>query len=105
MRWNHLAEDSDGSLWIKTYYEGVVHVKSDAKNLFSINNNTKFDIDRYNNQGGLPGNQYNIISINNKTLFATDAGLFRFDPGSKSFIPDSTLGETFTDSTHHIYCR
>ena len=36
-----LAEDSDGSLWLNTYYDGVVHVKSNAKDLFSINNNTQ----------------------------------------------------------------
>ena len=97
-----LTEDSDGSLWIKTFYEGVVHVKSDSKNLFSFNKSSKLEIDRYNKKAGLPGNQYDIISINNKTLFATDAGLFRFDPGSNSFISDFTLGETFTDSTHYI---
>ena len=78
-----LTEDNDGSLWIKTFYEGVVHISSNSNNLFSINNSSNIKVDRYNKQNGLPGKQCNIISINKKTLFATDAGLFRFAPDSK----------------------
>jgi len=97
-----LTEDSDGSLWINTYYDGVVHVKSNAKDLLSINNNTKFDIERYNSRNGFPGNRHSIISIDNKVLFNTDAGLYKFDSLTKSFVPDSILGKEFTNSSHHI---
>ena len=99
---NSLAEDSDGSLWIHTFYEGIVHVKSNSNNLFSMNDTTKLEIEKYNKQNGLPGNKCSIITIDDKTLFATDAGLFRFDPSSKSFIPDFTLGKFFADSSHFI---
>ena len=97
-----LTEDSDGSIWIETYYEGIVHVKSVSGNLFSSNKNTKLDIERFSKHKGLPGKNYNIISINGKTLFATDAGLFRFDAGLKKFIPDSTFGKEFADSSYYI---
>ncbi|MEJ2495043.1 MAG: ATP-binding protein, partial [Ignavibacteriaceae bacterium] len=99
---NSLTEDSDGSLWIHTFYEGIVHVKSNSNNLFSMNDTNKLEIEKYNKQNGLPGNKCNIITLDNKTLFATDAGLFRFDPSSKSFIPDFTLGKFFADSSHFI---
>jgi len=97
-----LTEDNDGSLWIKTFYEGVVHIKSNSKNLFSMSNTSKLEIERYNGQNGLPGNKCNIISIDDKTLFATDKGLLRFDPESKRFITDFTLGKFFADSSHFI---
>ncbi|MEJ2507570.1 MAG: triple tyrosine motif-containing protein, partial [Ignavibacteriaceae bacterium] len=97
-----LTEDNDGSLWIKTFYEGVVHISSNSNNLFSTNNSSNIKVDRYNKQNGLPGKQCNIISINKKTLFATDAGLFRFAPDSKRFVKDFTLGKFFSDSSHFI---
>jgi signal transduction histidine kinase/DNA-binding response OmpR family regulator/ligand-binding sensor domain-containing protein len=97
-----LVEDSDGSLWIETSYGGAVHVKNDTGDLFSLNKSTKIEIDRYNNQNGLPGNNYIIISIDGKTLFATNDGLFRFDAILKRFIPDSTLGSGFTNSSHSV---
>jgi signal transduction histidine kinase/DNA-binding response OmpR family regulator/ligand-binding sensor domain-containing protein len=99
---NSLVEDSDGSLWINTFYEGIVHVSSNSKNLFSLNGSSHLEVERYNKQNGLPGNKCNIITLDNKTLFATDASLFRFDPSSKSFIPDFTLGKFFADSSHFI---
>ena len=97
-----LVEDNDGSLWINTFYEGVVHVTSNAKNSFSVNNKSRFEVKRYNKRNGLPGNQYGIISIDGKAIFNTDAGLFRFDPVKEKFLPDSILGKEFADSVYHI---
>ena len=96
-----LAEDSDGSLWINTY-SGVVHVKIDAQNLSSINDKTIFETERYNKRDGFPGNQHSIILIDNKVLFATDAGLYSFDSLTKNFLPDSIFGKEFNNSTHYI---
>ncbi len=97
-----LIEDSDGSLWIQTFYEGVVHVVSESGNLFSMNKNTKIKLERYNKPNGLPGNRYNIISIDGKTLFTTDKGLFRFDKKLKKIQPDSSLGKDFVESPRFI---
>lgn len=96
-----IFEDVDGSLWIKTYYEGIVHIKNFNASSINTSDISEIKIDRYNNNG-LPGNEYDIFSVGNKVLFATDAGLFRFDKQSESFIPDSSLGYSFTDSTHQI---
>lgn len=98
----YLIEDVDGSLWIKTFYGGIVHLKSNAKNLFSISDDSQIIMDRYNNQNGLPGSWCNVISVSGKVLFATDLGLFRFNSESKAFISDSTLGESFIGSTHSV---
>ena len=98
----YLVEDADGSLWIKTFYEGIIHLKCSNKNLFSISGNKEIVMNRYNSRNGLPGDWCDIISVSGKTLFATNAGLFRFDAGLKSFIPDSTFGESFAGSTYSI---
>jgi signal transduction histidine kinase/DNA-binding response OmpR family regulator len=97
-----LTEDTDGSLWIETYYGGVVHIKSDSGKLFSVTEENKIEINRYTKDEGLPGNQYNIFSVDNKILFATDAGLYSFDKKSETFVPESMFGPSFNDSTHII---
>jgi signal transduction histidine kinase/DNA-binding response OmpR family regulator/ligand-binding sensor domain-containing protein len=98
-----IVEDVDGSLWINTYYEGVVHIKNYSFNsLIHSTDKGEIEIIRYDKTNGLPGNDCNIFSVGNKVLFATDAGLFSFDKQSKCFIPETLLGNTFTDSTNHI---
>lgn len=98
-----IVEDSDGSLWIKTYYEGVIHVRNYNASAFLDGTGSKeIILNRYNNSNGLPGNECNIFSFGDKILFATDKGLYRFDSRSESFIPESLLGDVFTDSASHI---
>lgn len=98
---NNLVEDSDGSLWIETDYEGIVHIKDGGSPVFSADID-KINIDYYNNRNGLPGNRCRVLSIDDTVLFATDEGLFRFDKQKKNFIPDSVIGKSFTDSQNII---
>ena len=95
---NNLVEDPDGSLWIETAYEGIIHIKDGGNPLFSADIN-KIIIDYYTNKNVIPGKKYSILSVGGKVLFATDAGLFRFQQKTNSFIPDSTLGNSFANST------
>ncbi|MFO7526732.1 MAG: hybrid sensor histidine kinase/response regulator transcription factor [Ignavibacteriaceae bacterium] len=98
-----IIEDIDGSLWINTYYEGIVHIKNyNAASLLNKAESVEMEIDRYDKTNGLPGNECNIFLVGDKILFATDVGLFSFDNQSESFIPESSLGDAFTDSTNHI---
>ena len=98
---NNLIEDSDGSLWIATDYEGIVHIKDGGNPVFSADVN-KIMIDYYNNKNGLPGNQCSVLSIDDKVVFATNKGIFRFDNRTKNFIPDSILGQSFAGSQNIV---
>ncbi len=97
---NNLVEDSDGSLWIETDYEGVLHIKTGGTATSDNSDNIK--IDHYNNKNCFPDNRCSILSLNNKILFATDKGLFRFNYKTKNFIPDSLLGKSFANSSTTI---
>ncbi|MEJ2617587.1 MAG: two-component regulator propeller domain-containing protein, partial [Ignavibacteriaceae bacterium] len=103
---NNLVEDADGSLWIETDYEGVLHIKFGGNSVLS-DENSNVTIDYYNNKNHLPGNRCSIISLDNKVLFATDKGLFRFNNKTKRFVPDSLLGESYANSSNRIsmMCR
>ena len=98
---NNLVQDADGSLWIETDYEGVLHIKFRGSNV-STEENSNIAIDDYNNKNYLPGNRCSILSIDNKVLFATDKGLFRFNYKTNRFVPDSLLGESFANSSNKI---
>ena len=103
---DNLVEDSDGSLWIETEYEGIIHFSIMQGKRFSSKDTGKIIMEYYNNNNGLPGKQCNILSFGGKVHFATDVGLFRFEPGSNKFIYDSCLGESFIDSAYSIlFCE
>ncbi len=97
-----IIEESGRSLWIKTYYEGVVHLTCTEGNLFSKPNDCKIEIERFNQQNGFQADKYIILSVNSKTLFATDQGLFCFIQKTKRFIQDSTFGADFVSSKYQI---
>ncbi len=98
----NLVEDKDGSLWIVTYYEGIVHVWSKSGNLFSAPDSVKINIDQYKRNTGVQGTRFNIFTFNGNTFFATNKGLFTFNKESKKFIPDSTFGNSFACSKNTI---
>ena len=98
----YIVEDGDKSLWIKTFYEGIIHFTCIQGNLFSDSSKCKIKIEQFNKQNGFPGDNYNIRSVNGKILFATEYGLFRFNRNTKKFIPDSTFGSSFANSKNTI---
>ena len=89
-----LVEDPDGSLWIKTAYEGIVHIKEGWNPLFSADIN-KIVLEYYSNKDRIPGRKTGIFSVDGKVVFATDAGLYRFNKITNNFTPDSILGSSF----------
>ncbi|MGA9294875.1 MAG: ATP-binding protein [Ignavibacteriaceae bacterium] len=98
---NNLVEDTDGSLWVETDYEGVLHIKFPGSNFYP-DDSSNTSIDYYSKKNCLPSNRCSIISLGNKILFATAKGLFRFSDKTNNFVPDSLLGETFANSSNKI---
>lgn len=43
------------------------------------------------------------FTINNRTIFGTDKGIFRFIPEQNRFVRDSSFGERFADGMHAVY--
>ena len=97
-----LAEDKDGSLWIGTRYEDVIHVSTNSGNICTLSDSNTVLIEHYKKNFGMPGRQHFIFSVEGKTLFSTEIGLFSFDKETKKFVRDSALGRSFVDSTKII---
>ncbi len=93
-----LKEDKDGSLWIQTFYEGVFHLSAN-KTLFSMPYEESIELKKYDENTGFPKTLSELLSVNERILFATNAGLLSFDRQSEKFIRDSTISPFFTDSS------
>lgn len=97
-----IAEDGDGSLWLKTSYEGIFHMRSSAGNFSSTTNSNQITLELYNKDNGFPGDSRRIFTVEGKTRFATNMGLFCFNQSSKTFVPDSLLGKNFANGTYIV---
>lgn len=98
-----IVEDEDGSLWMSGLFKGIYHVIGKMEELgFGIESNVEFKFYDEKIKGELPAEILNIYEIQNKTLFATKKGIYKFNENSKMFLPDSTLGRIFSDSTNTI---
>jgi serine phosphatase RsbU (regulator of sigma subunit)/ligand-binding sensor domain-containing protein len=90
-----IAEDKEGNLWLATQINGVIRVKK---------NKDEFIIDRFNEEHGFEIlKDIQIFEFDNRLLFATRNGLFKFNESENRFEPDETFGERFTDGSTGIY--
>ncbi len=100
---SRIIEDTEGNLWLYALYKGAIKISSSEGNLFSSSDAAKINIEYYLNNQELPGNLNQILLIENKTNFATDTGLFRYQKQKNNFVPDSILGESFANSTNKLF--
>jgi len=85
----YVVEEDDGTLWLGTRYSGAIRIK------FSDGFNLEPEIDRFYTDHGLPEGDTYVFPIQNRVVFATDSGLFRFDEQKAYFLPDIAFGENF----------
>ena len=97
-----IVEENDGSLWLLSYTYNLINIFGNLKEFSEGNdNNIKFEL--FNTEKKLKGKITTINYINNKFLVTTEKGIFTLNKKTKEFIPDSTLGETLSDSTNSIF--
>lgn len=93
-------ENADGTLWLFTYTDGIIHVGNEFRNSTQIQN-TKTE--RYNTQNGLPALAQNSPAIiDGKLYFSTIRGLYSFHPNSRQFIFDSAVHARFDPPLQQI---
>ena len=97
-----IAESSDGSLWLKGYFDGIYHVTG---NMSELQNGREENVDfKYYEvrKTELPFEVYDIFQVKNDVLFQTNKGLFNYDSENRTFTKESLFGNTFSDSTQTI---
>jgi signal transduction histidine kinase/DNA-binding response OmpR family regulator len=93
-----IVEDQKGNLWLGTVTRGALKVDfpDQDKMIHSL-------VTRYHTSHGLPPGGIGVFRAANHIMFATNKGIFRFDEINKRFIPDSTLGEMFSDGSRGVF--
>ncbi|MCB2200236.1 hypothetical protein KQI63_12565 [bacterium] len=93
--------DQRGDLWLMANYRHVerVHFLPSTNGRVPEHTVTVYDTAR-----GLPHlSHYFPLSMNNHFYLGNPAGLFRFQPESDSFVPDSTFGDGFGSGDRGIW--
>jgi class 3 adenylate cyclase len=87
-----VLEDSDGRVWATT-----------RVNVWRIDFRTEPPLTEiFGDSSGLPLDWKNAYRFQGRVVFATTKGLKRFSEASHRFVPDSSLGEMFSDGSHGL---
>lgn len=98
-----LAEDADGNLWLGTRYNGVVRVDRRATISPEAGSDPAMTI-RYGGESGLPTtNNIRLYPYNDRLVFATEEGIYRFDAAQQRFLPDVSFGDHLADGSRDVY--
>jgi signal transduction histidine kinase len=95
-----IVEDSAGTAWMQIPYQGMLSVRG-LRWSKSVNVSHP-EIHRYFAEEGFRFGSITPILVKGKLLFETTEGLRRLDPSRQAFLPDSTFGATFADTSSTI---
>jgi hypothetical protein len=98
----NIAEDKKGNLWLGTLYQGILKVELTPRAAEESGSSASRTY-RFGEEQGLPDQQVSVLSVDGRILFATQRGLRRYDPAQEKFIPDSTFGPIFADTTYYVF--
>ncbi|MFK7847566.1 MAG: response regulator [Rhodothermales bacterium] len=90
-----ITEEDDGSIWLGTTYQGLLKIEASSLH----ENGFNAQANRYGKEEGFPHSYTNVFTVNGQTVFATLNGLWHYDKAQQSFLPDSTFGPAFADTT------
>lgn len=85
-----IVEDKEGNLWLGTLTKGVL--KADFTGEGNVINPV---VTSYATSHGLPAGEVHVFWGAGHVIFATRAGIFRFDREKNIFSPDTTLGDEY----------
>ncbi len=83
----YVAQDETGNLWINSQFEGIIRAK------FPNGFDSKPAIDYFDISHGLPKGGIFPSRIDNKVVFNTDSGLYRFDDVQNKFVGETRFGD------------
>ena len=88
-----LVPDGEGGLWTSTPNAGVIRLEPHAAEPRAAR------LERFAEEAGLPvgRNRVWLTLVGGTPLFGTERGLFRFDPATRRFRPETAYGERFSD--------
>ena len=90
-----IVEDTDGTIWLGSVFQGVLNVKITAK----TGDGWEAAIRRYGRADGLPDGPVNIFRVSGNIVFTTTQGHRKYSPTDDRFYPDASLSPELADTT------
>ncbi len=98
-----IVEEKPSILWLGTNNHGVLRLELDLSGLSGTQEKLIAAVEGYGREQNLPAGSVRVFFIKDRVIFATQKGLHRFEEQSRLFVPDSTFGIAFADSTSITY--
>jgi ligand-binding sensor domain-containing protein len=98
-----IVEDDEGSLWLGTKYQGILRLKIPGQVFPFDREEAAIHIERFNRENGLSEKGVYVYYVNGQVVFATDRGLWRYEPREHSFHRDTTYGKIFADTLRWVF--
>jgi signal transduction histidine kinase/DNA-binding response OmpR family regulator/ligand-binding sensor domain-containing protein len=92
-----ICEDNEGNAWLGTTTGTLIKVK------FLPNDFIAMMVSKFNKSNGLPEGRNYVAWVKNHITIATPKGLFKKGDQEKTFVPDDTLGNTFTGGSKPVF--
>ncbi|MFO7825878.1 MAG: regulator [Cyclobacterium sp.] len=84
-----IEQDENGDIWVAHGYKGLYKLRLDTAM-------TDFEVSYYGTEQGLPSNIFNNVwKINNRLIFTTQAGVFRYNQSQLGFEKDPIFDPYF----------
>jgi signal transduction histidine kinase/DNA-binding response OmpR family regulator/ligand-binding sensor domain-containing protein len=100
-----IVEAAPDELWLGNMNAGFSHIKIPGINTLIAGGEQQqipATIKEYGDSLGVPVGTGRVSRVAGKVIFATNGGLRRFDAQRDLFLPDSTWGSRFADSTRMV---
>ncbi len=95
-----ITGDENDVLWVGTNAQGTFRVEihepvsADAEHTLTARN--------FGPQDGLPNGEINVFKIDNKIVFSSERGLFRYDATQDTFLHEASYGDLLSESDRYI---
>ncbi len=90
-----IRENKDKDIWACSAFDGVFKINFEQEDTTIVN---------YDTSKGLPSLKTNFAyDFNNRIIFATEKGFYKFSKSKDKFIQDKTFGDEYNDGSVGIY--
>ena len=102
----YIEEEAPGIVWLGSRTQGYFRVEIPALKAgspLSAEDTLHIKLEHISAETAVTGGRSRLFYLHDNLYFATNKGLKRFDPVSRTMIPDSSLGKVMADTSTKIF--
>lgn len=104
----YIAEEAPGIIWLGHRTDGYYRVEIPALiesgvDILESIDSLSLKVEHITDETSITGGKARLFPVHGKLYLATNKGLKRFDPTTRTLVPDLSLGKELADTTTFIY--